>query len=77
MGYAYRVIPREKPHLIVTSLSRQESTPLMLSRMSKEICSLGEKLLEKFIETEDISMFLSTQGILRVGYLVTGNYLIY
>jgi Predicted archaeal kinase (sugar kinase superfamily) len=57
VGYAYRVIPREKPHLIVTSLSRQESTPLMLSRMSKEICSLGEKLLEKFIETEDISMF--------------------
>jgi pantoate kinase len=57
VGSAYRVIPREKLHLVITSLSEMESTPMMLSRMSRETVALGEKLLGKIIETEDVSMF--------------------
>lgn len=63
VGYAYRIIPRHRVQLIVIELEQSESTPSMLSRLTSEIMSMGMRLLDRVIETEDISIFFESSRI--------------
>lgn len=57
VGFAYRIIPRYRVDLVVAELSKTESTSQMLSRITSDIYSTGEKLLNEVIETEDVYVF--------------------
>lgn len=57
VGLAYRVIPRERVHLVVADLGISESTSSMLSRINFEKYKVGIALLSEVIEKEDISLF--------------------
>lgn len=57
VGYAYRILPRQRVVLVVAELGTEESTSHMLARIPTEVYATGEKLLREFIETEDLLVF--------------------
>lgn len=57
VGFAYRIIPRERVDLIVVELNGFESTQMMLSRIKPEDYELGKVLLRRVIESEDLKTF--------------------
>ncbi|MEL9908962.1 MAG: hypothetical protein QXN31_04840 [Desulfurococcus sp.] len=57
IGYAYRILSRQKVVLIVAELGTGESTSRMLARIPTEAYAVGEKLLREFVETEDLLVF--------------------
>lgn len=57
VGFAYRIIPRERVDLLAVELEKSEPTQVMLSRMKPEEYELGRTLLRKVVESEDLKTF--------------------
>ncbi|MEM1611901.1 MAG: kinase [Desulfurococcaceae archaeon] len=80
IGFAYRIILRERVDLVVIELGELEPTKAMLSRMKPEDYGLGKVLLEKVIENEDLKTFFECSkrftsklfNYTRVGSIVDG-----
>ncbi|MEM0198763.1 MAG: kinase, partial [Desulfurococcaceae archaeon] len=60
VGLAYRVIPRQRVDLVVAELNGVEDTSRMLSRITSEVYRVGENLLNRVVETEDVHVFFES-----------------
>lgn len=63
IGYAYRIIPRTRVDLVAIDLGYREHTAQMLDRISSEIASIGSRLLERVIETEDLRVYFESSRL--------------
>lgn len=60
VGVAYRVPVKERVNLVLVEVGKGESTSTMLSRMSGEVLSEGERLLSNVVESEDLAVFFES-----------------
>lgn len=60
VGVAYRVPVKERVHIVLAETGRGEPTSSMLSRLTSDVLSEGERLLSRVVESENLAVFFES-----------------